>query len=108
MPAPGTLVLLRRCRVDGQTYTPGQMISYYDRLITDYPIWSLEDPLAEEDTDRWPALTAALGSRVPARGERVANMTGSWKSPTRTPHCPTAPLAPTSTTPTPSDRSTDE
>jgi enolase len=77
--------------VAGKADTPEQMISYYDRLITDYPIWSLEDPLAEEDTGGWPALTAALGNRVqvvadrvvgsgcgqlksgaPARGERVA------------------------------------
>ncbi|MCB5292418.1 phosphopyruvate hydratase [Arthrobacter sp. SO3] len=55
--------------VAGKAYTPEQMISYYDRLITDYPIWSLEDPLAEEDTEGWPALTAALGNRVQVVGD---------------------------------------
>jgi len=55
--------------VAGRAYTPEQMITYYDRLITDYPIWSLEDPLAEEDTEGWPALTAALGNRVQVVGD---------------------------------------
>jgi enolase len=55
--------------VAGRAYTPEQMISYYDKLITDYPIWSLEDPLAEEDTEGWAALTAALGNRVQVVGD---------------------------------------
>ncbi|MFS0717307.1 phosphopyruvate hydratase [Arthrobacter sp. 1P04PC] len=55
--------------VAGRAHTPGQMISYYEKLITDYPIWSLEDPLAEEDTEGWPALTATLGSRVQVVGD---------------------------------------
>ena len=55
--------------VAGKAHTPGQMISYYERLITDYPIWSLEDPLAEEDTVGWPALTSALGNRVQVVGD---------------------------------------
>lgn len=55
--------------VAGKAHTPEQMISYYDKLISDYPIWSLEDPLAEEDTNGWPALTAALGDRVQVVGD---------------------------------------
>jgi len=55
--------------VAGRAYTPERMIGYYDKLITDYPIWSLEDPLAEEDTQGWPALTAALGARVQVVGD---------------------------------------
>ncbi len=55
--------------VAGRAYTPDQMIGYYEKLITNYPIWSLEDPLAEDDTDGWPTLTAALGSRVQVLGD---------------------------------------
>ncbi|WP_104173628.1 phosphopyruvate hydratase [Arthrobacter sp. Y81] len=55
--------------VAGKAHTPEQMVSYYEKLITDYPIWSLEDPLAEEDTGGWPALTAALGDRVQVVGD---------------------------------------
>jgi len=55
--------------VAGRAHSTEQMISYYEKLINDYPIWSLEDPLAEEDTDGWPALTAALGNRVQVVGD---------------------------------------
>lgn len=54
--------------VGGRARTSEQMIAYYDKLITDYPIWSLEDPLAE-DNEGWPALTAALGNRVQVVGD---------------------------------------
>ncbi len=55
--------------VAGRAHSTDQMIHYYEKLIADYPIWSLEDPLAEEDTDGWPALTAALGNRVQVVGD---------------------------------------
>jgi enolase len=47
------------------------MTAYYGRLISDYPIWSLEDPLAEDDDAGWPALTEALGHRVQVVGDDV-------------------------------------
>jgi enolase len=58
-------------RVAGSTLTTAEMTAYYGRLISDYPIWSLEDPLAEDDDAGWPALTEALGDRVQVVGDDV-------------------------------------
>ncbi|MET4001849.1 enolase [Arthrobacter sp. UYCu511] len=54
---------------NGRSFTPTQMTGYYQKLITDYPIRSLEDPLAEDDPHGWPELTAALGQRVQVVGD---------------------------------------
>ncbi|MHC4267745.1 MAG: phosphopyruvate hydratase [Planctomycetota bacterium] len=45
------------------------MISFYDDLITNYPIYSVEDGLAEDDWDGWKALTDKLGKRVQLVGD---------------------------------------
>ncbi len=45
------------------------MISFYDNLITNYPIYSIEDGLAEDDWDGWKALTDKLGKRVQLVGD---------------------------------------
>ncbi|WP_334172622.1 phosphopyruvate hydratase [Sinomonas sp.] len=58
-------------RVAGSTLTSEQMTDYYARLIGDYPIWSLEDPLAEDDAPGWAALTEALRDRVQVVGDDV-------------------------------------
>jgi enolase len=46
-----------------------QMIDYYADLLDDYPLVSLEDPLAEDDWDGWSRLTAELGDRVQIVGD---------------------------------------
>jgi len=56
---------------EGATKSADEMISYYDRLISDYPIVSLEDPLAEDDWSGWTRLTAALGARVQIVGDDI-------------------------------------
>lgn len=48
---------------------PLDPLSYYEKLITDYPIMSLEDPLTEDDWSGWAALTARIGSRVKVVGD---------------------------------------
>jgi enolase len=53
----------------GQTLTSTQMIDWYEQLITDYPIWSIEDGLAEDDEDGWVALTARLAGRIQLVGD---------------------------------------
>jgi enolase len=49
--------------------TTEQMIRFYESWLRHYPIWSIEDGLAEADTDGWRALTATLGSRVQLVGD---------------------------------------
>ncbi|MDR4503846.1 MAG: phosphopyruvate hydratase [Candidatus Scalindua sp.] len=45
------------------------MISFYDSLISSYPIYSIEDGLSEDDWDGWKALTEKLGNRVQLVGD---------------------------------------
>lgn len=45
------------------------MISYYEKLISEYPILSIEDGLAEDDWDGWKALTERLGKSVQLVGD---------------------------------------
>ena len=45
------------------------MIERYDLLTTNYPIWSIEDGLGENDWDGWEKLTARLGDRTQLVGD---------------------------------------
>ena len=45
------------------------LIDYWERLITKYPIVSLEDPLGENDWSGWKKITEKLGSRVQLVGD---------------------------------------
>ena len=45
------------------------MISFYEGLISNYPIFSIEDGLAEDDWDGWKALTGKLGNKVQLVGD---------------------------------------
>jgi enolase len=56
-------------RFEGQARTADEMVAYYTALVADYPIVSLEDPLAEDDWDAWVALTGELDERVQLVGD---------------------------------------
>jgi enolase len=45
------------------------MIAYYADLIANYPLVSIEDPLAEDDWAGWKEITAQLGSKVQLVGD---------------------------------------
>ena len=47
------------------------MVALYDDWVTQYPIISIEDGLAEGDWDGWKTLTKALGDRVQLVGDDV-------------------------------------
>jgi enolase len=55
--------------IDGQHLSGDELIALYTRLTADFPIWSVEDGLGEDDHDGWVRLTAALGSRVQLVGD---------------------------------------
>ena len=40
------------------------VINYYKKLISKYPIKSIEDPFAEEDWESWKIITAEIGKNV--------------------------------------------
>lgn len=54
---------------EGVTRTAEEMIAFYERLIAQYPIVSVEDGLAEDDWEGWEALTARLGKKVQLVGD---------------------------------------
>jgi enolase len=54
---------------EGSAKSADEMIAYYQALVNDYPIVSIEDPLSEEDWPAWVALTTQLGSTVQLVGD---------------------------------------
>ncbi len=52
-----------------ETRTAEQMVSFYEGLIGDYALVSIEDPLSEDDWDGWVAMTTAIGDRVQIVGD---------------------------------------
>jgi len=54
---------------EGVTLTPAEMIDYYAKLVSDYPVISIEDGLAEDDWANWSLLTARLGKKAKTVGD---------------------------------------
>ncbi len=54
---------------EGRVLSSEEMIAFYAELAADFPLWSLEDGLAEDDWAGWKALTDALGSTVQLVGD---------------------------------------
>ncbi|WP_406409142.1 phosphopyruvate hydratase [Streptomyces halstedii] len=58
-------------RIAGESLTSDQLIDRYEEMIDNFPVWSIEDGLAEDDWDGWTRLTARLGSRVQLMGDDI-------------------------------------
>jgi enolase len=61
---------------EGVTLTSGEMVDYYAKWVSSYPIISIEDGLAEDDWAGWLLLTAKLGRETQLVGDDlyVTNM----------------------------------
>ena len=57
------------CPKSQKQFTSTQLIKYYENLIVDYPIFSIEDPLGEEDVEGWIELTQKIGNNVQLVGD---------------------------------------
>ena len=56
--------------IESQNYTSvGDNIRYYKKLISNYPIKSIEDPFAEEDWGAWKKITTEIGNKVQIVGD---------------------------------------
>lgn len=53
----------------GTVFTTEGLLEHWDQLTKKYPIYSLEDPLDEEDWDGWKLLTKRIGDRVMLVGD---------------------------------------
>jgi enolase len=54
---------------NGKKLSVDEQIDFLEKLITDYPIDSIEDGLAENDWDGWVALTKRIGDRCQLVGD---------------------------------------
>ncbi|GAA1835970.1 phosphopyruvate hydratase [Microlunatus capsulatus] len=62
---------------EGGTKSADEMTAIYEQWVRDFPIVSIEDPLAEDDWAGWTALNARIGDRVQVVGDDlfVTNVT---------------------------------
>ncbi len=60
-----------RYHVAGEALSSDEMIERYAQMVEHYPVWLLEDGLAESDWDGWERLTARLGERVELVGDDI-------------------------------------
>ncbi len=54
---------------EGEARDNAFMVDYYEKLITDFPIVSIEDPLSEDEWDDWKHLTEKIGDKVQIVGD---------------------------------------
>ena len=55
--------------LEGKKISPEGIVAFYEGLVTDYPILSIEDGCAEGDKAGWKLLTAKLGSTIHLVGD---------------------------------------
>jgi enolase len=53
----------------GLKLSGADMIKFYAGLREKYPIFSIEDPLSEDDWDNWAAMTASMGAHLQIVGD---------------------------------------
>jgi len=56
---------------EGKKVSSDDMISYYEVMISKYPLISIEDGLSENDWDGWKVLTRRLGKEVQLVGDDI-------------------------------------
>ncbi|OKJ04699.1 enolase [Streptomyces sp. CB01249] len=60
-----------RYRVAGEDLRAEQLVDRYEEMIERFPVWSIEDGLAEDDWEGWVRLTERLGDRVQLMGDDI-------------------------------------
>ncbi len=58
-------------RIDGNVWTNTQLVDFYETLIKEYPIISIEDGLAQNDWKGWQAFTERCASKIQIVGDDV-------------------------------------
>jgi len=54
---------------DGSKKSPARMVEYYENLVRQYPIISIEDGMAEDDWKGWAIMTEKLGKKIQLVGD---------------------------------------
>lgn len=58
-----------RLQTEGRRLEGPELVDYYEKLVTDYPIISIEDGFAEDDWESWKQMVARLGERIQIVGD---------------------------------------
>ena len=56
-------------KFEGKEWTAEQLTGYYEELLANFPLVTIEDALAEDDWEGWSALTERIGSKVQLVGD---------------------------------------
>lgn len=56
---------------EGKKLSADEIITYYENLIDKYPIYSIEDGLAEQDWDNWAVMTDRIGGSIQLVGDDI-------------------------------------
>ena len=54
---------------EGGRKSGAEMVAYYEQLVRDYPLVSIEDPLSEDEWSDWVTLVAAIGDKTQIVGD---------------------------------------
>ncbi len=54
---------------EGKSLTSTEMVDYYVDLVSRYPIYSIEDGMAEDDWEGWMMMTEKLGAKIQLVGD---------------------------------------
>lgn len=54
---------------EGKILSSNELVDYYEGLVNDFPIISIEDGLAEDDWEGWSLLTQRIGKRIQLVGD---------------------------------------
>jgi enolase len=58
-------------RVGGQQLSSAELVERYAEIVREYPVWSIEDGLGEDDEQGWRLLTERLGKQVQLVGDDI-------------------------------------
>ena len=56
-------------KAEGKSLTGKQMVDYYESLVKEYPILTIEDGHAEDDWEGWKLMTDRLGDKIQIVGD---------------------------------------
>ncbi|MBZ2196647.1 phosphopyruvate hydratase [Occultella gossypii] len=54
---------------EGKVTSPADLVAYYETLVAEYPLVSIEDPLSEDEWDSWAELVGKVGDKVQLVGD---------------------------------------
>ncbi|WP_154795375.1 phosphopyruvate hydratase [Occultella kanbiaonis] len=54
---------------EGKATSPADLVAYYETLVAEYPLVSIEDPLSEDEWDSWAELVGKVGDKVQLVGD---------------------------------------